>query len=85
MHRLKLTGDKCCGLQIGIVYGNPEVTTGGNALKYYCSVRVDVRRKEYIHLGGKKEAEAVGIRVKAKVPPLPPFQTTNTQPDYLLI
>jgi recombination protein RecA len=53
--------------KIGVVYGNPEVTTGGNALKYYCSVRIDVRRKEYIHPGGKKEAEALGIRVKAKV------------------
>ena len=45
------------------------MTTGGNALKYYCSVRVDVRRKEYIFPGGKKDSEAEGIRVKAKVCP----------------
>ena len=35
-------------LKVGIVYGNPEVTAGGNALKYYSSVRIDVRRTEQL-------------------------------------
>ena len=50
--------------QIGVMYGNPEVTSGGNALKFYASVRLEVRRKQTIE-GAK--GENVGIRVKAKV------------------
>jgi recombination protein RecA len=50
--------------QIGIIYGNPEVTSGGNALKFYSSVRLEVRRKATIE-GAK--GENIGIRVKAKV------------------
>lgn len=46
--------------KVGVIYGNPEVTSGGNALKYYASVRVDVRRKETLKEGG----EEVGIRCK---------------------
>ena len=49
--------------KIGIVYGNPETTTGGNALKYYASVRLDIRKKE----GLKDNGEEYGIRVKVKV------------------
>ncbi len=49
--------------KIGITYGNPETTTGGNALKYYASVRIDVRRKEVI----KEGQEIIGNRVKVKV------------------
>jgi len=49
--------------KIGIVYGNPETTTGGNALKFYASVRIDVRRKEVI----KEGQEIIGNRVKAKI------------------
>ena len=49
--------------KIGIVYGNPETTPGGLALKFYASVRVDVRRVAQI----KKGEEIVGNRVKAKV------------------
>ncbi len=49
--------------KIGIVYGNPETTTGGNALKFYASVRIDVRRKEVI----KDGQEIIGNRVKAKI------------------
>ncbi len=49
--------------KIGVVYGNPETTTGGNALKFYASVRIDIRRKEVI-----KDANAiVGNRVRAKI------------------
>ncbi len=50
-------------MKIGVFFGNPETTTGGNALKFYASVRVDVRRIETI----KNGQEAVGSRVRAKV------------------
>ncbi len=49
--------------KIGVVYGNPETTTGGNALKFYASVRIDIRRKEII----KEGQEIVGNRVKVKI------------------
>ena len=49
--------------KIGVVYGNPETTPGGLALKYYASVRIDVRRVEALKVGG----EFVGARTKAKV------------------
>ncbi|MEG1782887.1 MAG: recombinase RecA [Oscillospiraceae bacterium] len=49
--------------KIGISYGNPEVTTGGRALKYYSSVRIDVRRIEAI----KNGTEVIGNRTRAKV------------------
>ncbi len=49
--------------KIGIVYGNPETTTGGNALKYYASVRLDIRRIETL----KKDGQEYGNRVKVKV------------------
>ena len=46
-----------------MVYGNPETTTGGNALKFYCSVRLDIRKKKVI----KRGEESVGNEVKVKV------------------
>jgi recombination protein RecA len=49
--------------KIGVVYGNPETTTGGNALKYYASVRIDIRRKDVIKEGN----EIIGNRVRAKI------------------
>ncbi len=49
--------------KIGVMYGNPETTTGGNALKFYASVRIDVRRKEII----KDGSDMIGNRVKAKI------------------
>lgn len=49
--------------KIGVIYGNPETTTGGNALKYYASVRIDIRRKDVI----KDGAEIVGNRVRVKI------------------
>ena len=49
--------------KVGIVYGNPEVTTGGRALKYYSSVRIDVRRIETLKVGG----EMIGNRTRAKI------------------
>ncbi|MBQ0038074.1 MAG: recombinase RecA [Clostridiales bacterium] len=49
--------------KVGVMYGNPEVTTGGRALKFYASVRIDVRRVETLKAGG----EMVGNHVRAKV------------------
>ena len=40
--------------KVGVIYGNPEITTGGNALKFYASVRLDIRRKEIIKGGGPR-------------------------------
>ncbi len=49
--------------KVGVVYGNPEVTTGGRALKFYASVRIEVRRIEAIKSGG----EIIGNRTRAKI------------------
>ncbi|WP_373531418.1 recombinase RecA [Vampirovibrio sp.] len=49
--------------KIGVMYGNPETTTGGNALKFYASVRLDIRRIETL----KKDGEEYGNRVKVRV------------------
>ena len=49
--------------KVGVMYGNPEVTTGGRALKFYSSVRIDVRRVEAL----KNGSEVVGNRTRAKV------------------
>ena len=49
--------------KIGVMYGNPETTPGGLALKYYASVRIDVRRTETLKVGG----EMIGNRTRAKV------------------
>lgn len=50
-------------MKIGVMYGNPETTTGGNALKFYASVRLDVRKVETIKEGG----EVIGNRTRVKV------------------
>jgi recombination protein RecA len=60
-------------MKIGVMFGNPETTTGGNALKFYASVRLDVRRTQTI----KAEGEAVGNRVRVRVTKnkvAPPFR-----------
>ena len=49
--------------KIGVIYGNPETTTGGNALKFYSSVRIDIRRASVI----KDGEEQLGTRTKVKV------------------
>jgi recombination protein RecA len=70
----KLTGSinkaGCCCIfinqlreKIGVMFGNPETTTGGNALKFYASVRLDIRRAAQI----KEGEEIIGNRVKVKV------------------
>ena len=51
-------------MKIGVMFGNPETTTGGNALKFYASVRMDVRRMESI---GKNQDELTGNRVRVKI------------------
>jgi recombination protein RecA len=83
----KLTGTisktKCCCIfinqlreKIGVMFGNPETTTGGNALKFYSSIRLDIRR-----IGQLKEAETViGNRTRVKVVKnklAPPFGTAE--------
>lgn len=60
--------------KIGVFFGNPETTTGGNALKFYSSVRIEVRRAAQIKMGD----QVIGNRVKVKVVKnkvAPPFQT----------
>ena len=49
--------------KVGVMYGNPEVTTGGRALKFYSSVRIDVRRVEAL----KNGSEIIGNRTRAKI------------------
>ena len=60
-------------MKIGVMYGNPETTTGGNALKFYASVRLDVRRVEAIKEGGNVIGNKTRVKVvKNKV--APPFR-----------
>ena len=54
-------------MKIGIMFGNPETTTGGQALKFYASVRMDIRSIGKIEDTGSTEKELVGNRVKVKI------------------
>lgn len=54
-------------MKIGVMFGSPETTTGGNALKFYASQRLDIRRKEKLETGSGDSKEATGNKVKIKV------------------
>ncbi|MDR0504074.1 MAG: recombinase RecA [Treponema sp.] len=67
-------------MKIGVFFGNPETTTGGNALKFYSSLRLEVRKTETIEVS--KDADAIGNRVRVKVVKnkvAPPFRKTEIE------
>jgi recombination protein RecA len=66
-------------MKIGVMFGNPETTTGGNALKFYASLRLEVRKTETIEKG---DADAIGNRVRVKVVKnkvAPPFRRAEME------
>lgn len=63
-------------MKIGVMFGNPETTTGGNALKFYASVRMDIRRTGQIKDGDEVIANATTIKI-VKNKTFPPFKTVD--------
>lgn len=62
--------------KVGVIYGNPEVTTGGRALKFYASIRLEIRKSDFI----KNGAEIIGIKSRVKIiknKVAPPFKTVE--------
>ena len=67
--------------KVGVMYGNPETTTGGKALKFYASIRIDIRRSEAIGSGSNISGNSVKVRiVKNKV--APPYKTATVDIIY---